>query len=339
MFNPSEYRDENFNHISKKAGKTVLVLSKTLPDRKSMRLGYDQKYKKYKEKYQTLYDLLSRKGGGNCLSTVELVTEEQEAPAHTLLPFSPEWSRDIPTETPYPSFFMKLKTTFRNLTRQNHKSPRDKRIWRDAVKKITERYHDFMGTTRSIPVGTLLFHGSLDDQFDIFGPFIDSDRPVYFGIEANISLWYILEMAVREWQRRGLRSAKRYLRQTRPYGYLYVYRVTKEIPRENITFLPLLMENIRDKEKCFNSKTVCVHPQLAYRALSSIFLTGYNDLSIELTLHPSEYSDSIVFVEQYRVDTTDLLDNEKNPKYSSLHSISGQRETLDQSWEPTVDKD
>jgi len=301
-----------------------------------------------RKKYKKRSRRTKSKGGGNgpstAASTAASAVEERAAPYRDLLPFTPEWSRDVPTESPYLSFFSKLnqkrKAIWRKLRSEAPESPQDKRIWQEAVQRITDRYNERF-KEKSIPEGTLLFHGSLDDRFEPFGVKVQPDMvmaPVFFGIEANISLWYIFEMATREWRRRHIfESAKKYFRRMRPHGYLYVYRVTKEIPKENIKFLPLLLENIRDQEECDDDdrpKMVCVHPQLAYRVFTSIFKTAYNDLTIELTLRPSEYSDSIEFVKQFRVDTNDLLKNEKNPSYSSLHSISDWRKTLDGPWEP-----
>ena len=256
-----------------------------------------------------------------------------------LLQFTPEWSHQVPTESPYLSFFPKLnqkrKAWFSKRRGEAPESPRDKRVWQASVQRVMDRYNERF-KEKSIPAGTLLFHGSLDDSFDIFDP-SERDRPVFFGIEANISLWYIFEAAATALPR-DVAYAGRYFTEKRPYGYLYIYKTTKEIPAANIKLIPLLIDHPIDDSECFSRRTtrpemVCIHPQLAYHGF--VDKAKLRDLSIELTLRPYQYSDSIEFVEQLRVDIMDLYRNEDNPTYSSLHSISGQRATLDGPWEST----
>jgi len=310
-----------------------------------------------RKKYKKRSRRTKSKGGGNSPSTAAstaestaesttasteaLDVEERAAPERgLLLPLTPEWSYEVPTESPYLSFFSKMyqnaKTNWRNFRNLAPESQQDKRVWKESVDRVMDKYNKlFEGN--SIPKGTLLFHGSLDDSFDIFNA-ADPERPVFFGIEANISLWYIFEAAAREWftsTRSG--NAEEYFAKIRQHGYLYIYRTTKEIPENKIKIIPLLKDHPIDDSDCFGPKSsipdmVCIHPQLAYHGF--VDKAKLRDLSIELTLRPYQYKDSIEFVEQLRVNIMELYKNEENPDYLSLYSISDRRNTQDGAWQP-----
>ena len=202
----------------------------------------------------------------------------------------------------------------------------------------------------NIKAGTRLFHGSLDPNFDLFS-LRDVNRPVFFGLDPYIAIWYVYEQAAWDWRRHGrgmlwsVRPSK-YFSQTRPLkrrkrrrkrgelgpcngiGYLYVYKLTSDIPAADIRRVMLLQDNPKDDAVCFGKrsplKTVCVHPQIAYHG----FAPGagptapLQDLSFELTLRPSEYKDSITQTSKLMVNILDLHLNEDNPKYNALDALA-----------------
>tara|TARA_Y100001958_G_C21148859_1_gene485541 strand:- start:41 stop:886 length:846 start_codon:yes stop_codon:yes gene_type:complete len=221
------------------------------------------------------------------------------------------------------------------------------RAWVNHIRNIWNRFNEMLDPiTGNIKKGTLLFHGSLDPAFDIFSPG-EVDRPVFFGLDPYIAIWYIYEMAARDWRANGRgvlwsTRPKKYFSRSRPpkrrkggtlgpcngIGYLYVYKLTKDIPKENIHRIPLLQNNPKDDQKCFgraheNRKTVCVHPQIAYHG----FAPGggptapLQDLSFEITLRPNEYEESIKSVRKQMVNILELHIHEDDRLYDALEAL------------------
>ncbi len=227
--------------------------------------------------------------------------------------------------------------------------PNTNAAWQVHVNDAWRKFDSTFGTDGSIKAGTQLFHGSLDPNFDLFN-LRDANRPVFFGLDPYIAIWYVYEQAAWDWRKhgRGFLSSvrpKKYFSQARPQkrqksrrkrgklgpcngiGYLYVYQLTSDIPASNVRRLLRLQDNPKDDAACFgrksDMKTVCVHPQIAYHG----FAPGagptapLQDISFELTLRPSEYVGSIEQTNKWMVNILDLHLNEDEPKYDALAAL------------------
>ena len=152
----------------------------------------------------------------------------------------------------------------------------------------------------SIPIGTKLYHGSLDHDLTF-----SKDRITFFGIDVVISLWYILELNTKSWG--GYKIGK-----------LYEFVVSRPIP---VTIINKLKDNPSENRICLQKTTACIHPQVSiHDASSSVFDSSPKDLCIELTLNMNYYRDHLVLKKTYIVDPA-VLDKNKNKPFEEFNPI------------------
>jgi hypothetical protein len=138
-----------------------------------------------------------------------------------------------------------------------------------------------------LPIGTKLYHGSLDTNLDFRS--LTKDRITFFGLDVVISIWYILEMTL----------YYSYLR----IGKLYEFTVVKPIP---IYLLSELFDHPMETKEC-SKQVACIHPQLAYHGDTDD--PPPYDLSIEVTMNMKYFKDYIQLNKTYLVNTKMLYDN------------------------------
>jgi hypothetical protein len=137
-----------------------------------------------------------------------------------------------------------------------------------------------------LPVGTKLYHGSLDDELEnkIFNHSI-RHKYTFFGIDVIISLWYIAEMNTK-----GINE--------KDIGYLYEFELTSQLPIKEIIFEG---DKISD---CIPGSKWCdelpyIHPQYANESETK-------EVCIELTLPVIKYKNHLKFNKKYLVDAKKL---------------------------------
>jgi hypothetical protein len=163
--------------------------------------------------------------------------------------------------------------------------------------------------------GTILYHGSLVKGLK----FIANGRSVFFGLNPLICLAYLGEQL----------STKQFTLKNIPKGYLYKYKLRKNIPfyhAKNINKHPF--EN-NYEAKCTN-KIACVHPQITIRyklkrvkrkifgdniySTVSDMRTTKGDLAIEVTI-PDKHFNKLEEVSVSEVDIKKVL-RSYNDNYS-----------------------
>ncbi len=139
-----------------------------------------------------------------------------------------------------------------------------------------------------IPVGTILYHGSLDSELNFNS--LKKDRITFFGLDFIISIWYTLEM----------KRNYRYLKE----GTLYEFKVVEPIP---IHIIHDLYDHPREVSICNKEKLACIHPQIAFHG-STESLPPY-DLCIEVGMNMKYFSKNIELIKKHTIDTKILYDN------------------------------
>jgi hypothetical protein len=153
--------------------------------------------------------------------------------------------------------------------------------------------------SRFIPVGTKLYHGSLNPALD-FNHLLD--HITFFGIDVVISLWYILELQS-DSDRNELKP-----------GTLYEFVVTRPIPVE---IIPNLYDHPTETERCVDEPIGCIHPQISFHG--DVLSDPPYDLSIEFTLNLNkdaghgQFKEYMVLQKVYTVDTRILLEHRDKP--------------------------
>ena len=186
--------------------------------------------------------------------------------------------------------------------------------WEKPIKNVNTRIDSILQND-CIPVGTKLYHGSLNNDVT-FNP----NKITFFGIDVLISLWYILEMRMNtikrleehhEYVRKH--TQKQYIRKNKYsrkkininkiYGTLYEFITTKPIRVTNKIIE--LSNHPKNNKKCQNDD-VCIHPQIIYHGDPD---SPPYDLGIEVTLNVSTYKDSIKLNKKYSVNPVILYIN------------------------------
>lgn len=159
-----------------------------------------------------------------------------------------------------------------------------------------------------IPVGTKLYHGSLDPSLDF--KHLPGDHITFFGIDVVISLWYILELQF------NLEPSEF------TSGTLYEFIVTHPIPVEIVSNL---YEHPTEKDSCMKEPIGCIHPQISFHG--DVSSEPPYDLSIEFTLNLNKHGDYgpfknyIELQNVYNVDTNVLFKNKDKP-FSEFNPIA-----------------
>lgn len=170
--------------------------------------------------------------------------------------------------------------------------------WKEPVEKVVHYISkEIIDSNNCIPVGTKLYHGSLDHNLSF-----SKDMITFFGIDVIISLWYILELKDKSWSSPKL-------------GKLYEFVVTKPIP---VILIKELTSNPKETKRCYREKIACIHPQISIHDKDSMFTSVPNDLCIEVTFNMKYFKDSISLKKTYLVDPSILSEN----RYKSLEQFN-----------------
>ena len=158
--------------------------------------------------------------------------------------------------------------------------------FQDNISYIKNKFDDY------IPVGTKLYHGSLDNDLHF-----TKERITFFGLDVVISLWYILEMST--------------FTSNKCNGKLYEFVVLKNIPF-------YILQKLTDNPKDYKTEISCIHPQLAFHG--DTFSNPPYDLCIELAMN-MKYKDYIKLKQTYIVDPTILYTNKYKNDFNPVDSI------------------
>ena len=195
-----------------------------------------------------------------------------------------------------------------------------------------------------LPKGTKLYHGTISKNF------ILHNSITYFGLDKNISIWYILNRDIELWlnsllilnfnkkikkktkknKKKSktskkpkipkinyefiLKNIKKY--ETDNIGYLYVFKTKKDIKISNI--IETMDDHPTYYDNCLNDKDVCIHPHLVYRspffvAKDPRITPQIFSVSTELTMRVPYHLNNLDLI---KVETIDIskLNKYKNDK-------------------------
>ena len=174
-------------------------------------------------------------------------------------------------------------------------------------------------TTRKLilPKGTLVYHGSpYEDpvsQLDYSTKTRNKSGIVYFGLDADISLWYLLELYLNDLTSLG--------------GILNIYAL-----KEDISYVYLDEDNnngIVNKQhpsyQANRHNEFLLHPQYAYQG--EPWSHSLATLSLELTIPLDKVTSTLQFVDSYQVNIY-LLKMYANTKYDPREAILSKADTL-----------
>lgn len=198
----------------------------------------------------------------------------------------------------------------------------DPEEWKPLVRKMIKHYEKVIikrGNKMYLPKGTKLYHGSLEYPFlPASKSKADIRRMTFFGLDIDISLWYILELIGSE----HFNKANDFNR----FGFLYLFVVTQDI--EIHALLDLINNNPKNIRPCKKLGNVCLHPQVAFRG--DVFdAPSIYKLSSELTLHYQRYEKHLKLDKVYIVDPLLLEMNKNDPKWKVRNSIVRRYHNLD----------
>ena len=190
--------------------------------------------------------------------------------------------------------------------------------WVEPIKQTLSYYNSLLIEKNGeffLPKGTILYHGSLNYPFrEGLQFFSNSNKITFFGLDATISIWYILELIeiLGRIDSSNIDIDDFFNR----YGYLYLFELTEDLPVHKI--LKYLSQNPRDQRVCLRRNTVCLHPQVNFRGIDRPDLY---ELSSEVTFYYSDFKDSLQLVDTYLVDPLLLFQNKNNPSYDPRESV------------------
>jgi len=196
----------------------------------------------------------------------------------------------------------------------------DQSDWIDPIKNTLSYYEDLLIENNGnlfLPKGTLLYHGSLHYPFKEGSQSSDDPTKItFFGLDATISIWYVLElieMLIYKLYNKSDIETELYNR----YGYLYVFKLTDDLPVHHI--LKTLFENPKEHRNCIRRNTVCLHPQVNFRGMNK--RPDIYELSSEVTFHYSDFKNSLELIDTYLVDPLILFQNKYNTHYDPRESV------------------
>lgn len=194
----------------------------------------------------------------------------------------------------------------------------DDKDWVNPVKQTLEYYDSLLIKKNGnlfLPKGTLLYHGSLNYPFREGSQSMnDPNKITFFGLDATISIWYVLEL-IEMLAMRDLRNVNIDDFFNR-YGYLYLFELTDDLPIHKI--LKSLSQSPKEQRICVRRNNVCLHPQVNFRGLDRPDLY---ELSSEVTFYYSDFKDSLQLVDTYLVDPLLLFQNKNDPDYDPRLSV------------------
>ena len=198
----------------------------------------------------------------------------------------------------------------------------DNAEWTELVNKMKRHYDKILikrGDKLYLPRGTKLYHG------DLSYPFVpgskstgNKDKMTFFGLDIDISIWYILELVRLE----HFKKTKDFSR----FGFLYLFTLTEEIEIHKL--IDIIYTNLKDTRECNKPGNVCLHPQVAFRGTTDDSPNIYK-LSSEVTLHYPKYESQLSLDRVYIVDPLLLEQNKLNREWKVRDSIIRRYQSLD----------
>jgi hypothetical protein len=176
-----------------------------------------------------------------------------------------------------------------------------------------------------LPRGTKLYHGSTEYPF--LGDVPDKNKITYFGLDIDISIWYILELVRLE----HFKKTKDFSR----FGFLYLFTLTEEIEIHKL--IDIIYTNPKDTRECNKPGNVCLHPQVAFRGTTGDSPNIYK-LSSEVTLHYPVYESKLSLDRVYLVDPLLLEQNKLNRTWKPRNAIIRRYQKTNQKWN-SLEKD
>jgi len=189
---------------------------------------------------------------------------------------------------------------------------RNDTYWSGLYKKVDKMYDN---ETKTLPVGTLLYRGTLQERPYNFKSNTGSPL-IYFGLDFVISTWISLET------HDHIQKNNRIKIKNRTY-YLHVYKTKKPI---KYRYIPDDKGTIMDFDKTSALKYPCIHPQEILHG-DNDFNSRYSELGTELSFPRNDkYSsmrDIVEHVDTYVVDVHKLQTHFKKhiSEWDPVHAL------------------
>jgi hypothetical protein len=161
---------------------------------------------------------------------------------------------------------------------KSHPHKSSNKEWQSCIDALNHHIVKNVIVNDCLPVGTVLYHGSLDSNLDFY-----KYPKLFFGIDVVISLWYILELRIKQLMLDNSKDNKEKLKELHvmsKIGTLYEFVVIKPIP---VHFLYDLYVNANKDATCKSGLTACIHPQIAFHGNPGDTTVPY-DIGIEVSL-------------------------------------------------------
>ena len=100
-------------------------------------------------------------------------------------------------------------------------------VWQECINAVNYYILTTILVNDCLPVGTILYHGSLDSNLDFY-----NYPKLFFGIDVVISLWYILELRIKQLIVDKSKDDKEKIKELMldNIGTLYEFVIIKPIP-------------------------------------------------------------------------------------------------------------
>ena len=207
---------------------------------------------------------------------------------------------------------------------------KDKDEWIDLRDRILVYMEDQLIEVdghKYLPKGTMLYHGSLEYPF-----LSDSykNKMTFFGLDTTISLWYILELMQD--------SASIFKKQYPRFGYLYAFRLKKDLPVTKI--IKTIHKNPKDSWHCrMNKEGVCIGPQVSVRGKFHKGMPDLYNISIELTLFYNHYKDYFELDSVYLIDPLALKIHDEDVDFEPQKAILQKIDEYKDEFNQKIDKE
>jgi hypothetical protein len=138
----------------------------------------------------------------------------------------------------------------------------DEEVFRDGIEQMLKSYDKLLkqvGDVKYLPKGTILYHGSL--VYPFYAGSGKKKTITYLGLDMDISMWYIYELLMN--QQYGFKSLKDTIMDSKSfkrYGFLYTFKLTKDLPITHV--IDKLYLNPKDLRKCKKKKYLLASPSV-----------------------------------------------------------------------------
>ena len=195
----------------------------------------------------------------------------------------------------------------------------DHKEWLPLVQKMKHHYDKILikrGDKLYLPRGTKLYHGSTEYPFLSNQP--DIKRMTFFGLDIDISIWYILELVRLEHFKKKDNFSR--------FGFLYLFTLTEDLEIHKL--IELINTNPKDTRKCREVGKVCLHPQAVFRGTTDDSPNIYK-LSSEVTLHYPVYERQLSLDRVYVIDPLVLEQNKLDREWNVRNAVIRRYQNLD----------